>query len=107
MLVFMKRQELDHIRTRALVQGTIDEEGKATQKAFDEYMGKQFPHLRKHQVDQDKLAKVRLLRAVAAGPIMVTPLMSDVEAKSRLRRTGDHVVRTTSNKSRRARYWGE
>ena len=72
-LVFFARERAKFHGTRAQVQASLDQEGKATQKALDEYRKAVFPYERQQKLREHLAQKQVLDQWIGRGPLGLTP----------------------------------
>lgn len=86
-IMIQMRRELARFHETLVVAQAIrdDEEGNATQKAFEQYRNTLMPFLKK-QMEEEQKRLLRILREEATrGPMQVTPITSPAVARSKLR----------------------
>lgn len=101
LLVWRMRQDIELLKTRALVQATLftglqepsQQDAKDLNEAWDGYTGELFPFQRGRVKKQDDAAITYLKSEVRRGPLQVKPLQYLGTARSRLhkRSTGQRV----------------
>lgn len=62
-----------------------DDQGEATQKAFERYRDSLMPFIKKQVQEEDERVKLALHKEATRGPLQVTPIKSETQARSQLR----------------------
>ena len=73
-IVFFMKQRTEFQKTRATVQASLDQEGKETLKAFEDFRKAVFPYERSLALKKFVAEKQLLEKWVTDGPVGVTPM---------------------------------
>jgi len=73
-IVFFMKQRIQFQRTRVDVQAALDQEGKETLRAFEDFRKAVFPYERRMALQKFAEEKKVLEKWVTDGPVSVTPM---------------------------------
>lgn len=85
LMVQMRREVARFLETMTITQAVRDDDqGEATQKAFERYRDSLMPFIKKQVVKEDERVKQMLHQEATRGPLRITPIRSEKKARSQL-----------------------